>query len=258
MSVDIMKIPLRPFNRDAYSIEAMTGSKSVSQVVKLNLIMRFYKHVLGDMVDFSGIQNDSMEEAYYRTIKILMDSMPKWSSFQMEEIATKIIFFRLAMQRPDITGSLRKELFESLYDLLPLMLSPQQCELFHTMPMAVMDSLNREFPWKAIYVYSYRVANYLDFVDENKQLITNQFKDEHKRLMSALTVAEELLCPSHVPIYSAKEQYVCFSVGLGADGYYGVTENDWNLNFFIAAYVIEKLLDLANEYFHFEEDENDV
>ena len=42
MSVDIMKIPLRPFNRDAYSIEAMTGSKSVSQVVKLNLIMRFY------------------------------------------------------------------------------------------------------------------------------------------------------------------------------------------------------------------------
>lgn len=258
MSIDIMKIPLRPFDCDVYSIEAMTNSKNVSQVVKLNLVTRFYKYVFGDMVDFSGILNNSLEEGYYRAIKILMDSMQKWSSFQMEEIVTKIMFIQLAMRRPIIASLPKKELLERMYELLPRLLSPHQYELYKAMPMAVMDSLNREYPWKAIYVYSYRVANYLDFADENKQLITNQFKEEHKRLILALSVAKELVCSSHVPIYSAKGEYVCFSVGLGADGFYGVTENDWNLNFFIAAYVIEKLLDLANEYFHFEEGENDV
>lgn len=257
MSVDIMNVPLRLFDKDMYSFAAMMDSDNISQMVKIGLLTKFYKNVIGDEVDFSGIYNNSMEKANERMLKILMSSMEKWSSFRIETIYTKYLFLQLGVEMDEYMDW--EEGFQILYlqNNLRHILSEMQYTLFMQMPMAVVDSLNWSYPWKAIYIYSRRLSVYLNFAKENAHLISNQFKEEHKRILEALQVMKDLVCPSWIPTRSVHAQFVSLSVGLGVDGEYGVTENDWNYNFFIAAYVLERLLDLASDYFHFDEEEED-
>lgn len=258
MSIDIMKVPLQPFDGEAFSYATLLDSDIVSQAIKMGLTTKFYKKVLGDIVDFTEISNCPMDAANVTFWEIMIKSMERWSSFRVETISTKYMLLRVGMDK-NVFQSWDEE-YQKIYlqNTLQNILPEQQYALFMNMPMPIVDSLKWTFPWKAIYVYSYRVANYLDFAMQNPELIRNQFQEEHHRALEALQVIKEILWPDWVPIRITRKEYVLFGVGLGAERFYGVTENDWNYNFYIAAYVLERILDLANDYFHFErEDSND-
>ena len=59
-------------------------------------------------------------------------------------------------------------------------------------------------------------------------------------------VAEEWV-KSHVK----KSRYYIIGFYIGEDIEHGITLRNLNWNFFIALYALEKLLELANEFFHF-------
>lgn len=181
----------------------------------------------------------------------LWESFINWSSFQKEFIDLSVAETVMNMDSEDLLSwddsvrinyicKYRKELFTEI-----------QSELFREIPGPVLDCLDFPYRRAAIYLYREKIIKYLEFASDNKEVIYNQFAKEHERIKLALHIVEQPVAEEWVKSHVKKSRYYIIGFYIGEDIEHGITLRNLNWNFFIALYALEKLLELANEFFHF-------
>lgn len=104
----------------------------------------------------------------------------------------------------------------------------------------------------AVYFTSRKVFHYLSFSQRHKEMIQDTFLKEHLKILESLMciakpiMDQEQRCQISYPM---KQFIVGFSLG-SRDGDATLME-DIDINFYIALYVLEKLLKMAEQKFHF-------
>lgn len=185
------------------------------------------------------------------TGEALLFSMPEWSSFNLEIIDLAGIEeltgteWEFWLQMDD---SSRKE---SLIDHQSRLFFGKQLELFRQMPEPVLDSMDFQFGRETVYLTSKRLADYLWFTDENPQIIGNQFSQENRQIQNALSTLRFPVWKDWRKAWTLKKEEYIIGFCFGADLDDDISYKDLNWNFFTALYVLEKLLDLADEIFDF-------
>lgn len=129
-----------------------------------------------------------------------------------------------------------------------------QTGLFGEIPGPVLDCLDFPYGRAAIYLYSEKIIKYLEFAADNKDIIHNQFAREHERIRRALRIVEQPVAREWVKSHVKKGRYYIIGFYIGEDIEHGITFRNLNWNFFVALYVLEKLLEIADSFFHFYEE----
>lgn len=122
--------------------------------------------------------------------------------------------------------------------------------LFLYLPDPVLQGVKRNaFSVEILYIYSYRVEEYLQFVSQHKFLIQHKFSVEHKQILNLLNfISNTMMTDTYYTHYCTRsaEMYI---IGAVRNGF--PRECRYNFNFFLALFILEKLLDDASDEFHF-------
>lgn len=122
--------------------------------------------------------------------------------------------------------------------------------LFLHLPDPVLYSLKRNTSTAGIfYVYSYRVAGYLQYVSQHKSLIQHKFSAEHKQILHLLKfISNAMMADTYYTYYSTNsaEIYLVSAVCNWCSNKYR-----YNFNFFLALFILERLLEDASDNFYF-------
>nr|WP_302143630.1 hypothetical protein [uncultured Schaedlerella sp.] len=220
----------------------------------------FKKLTAGDIeipfpdISFSQMQNSRMEN-WYEIMQMageaLLFSITDWSSFSLEIIGLAGIEelteteWEFWLQMDD---SSRKEI---LMDHQSRLFFGKQLELFRQMPEPVLNSMDFQFGREIVYLTSKKLADYLWFTDENPQIIGNQFSQENRQIQNALSALRFPVWKDWGKAWILKREEYIIGFCFGADLDDEISYKDLSWNFFTALYVLEKLLDLADEIFDF-------
>lgn len=181
---------------------------------------------------------------------VMMASMIDWSSFGMEVIdlsnleGVTNLDWEIWLQMGNTTRN--KEISDYQDDLF----TKSQMRLFRQMPEPVLNSIDLQYNRSVIYLFSKKLAKYLWFADQNQQIIDNQFSKEHRQIQNALSL---LRYPTNMESAEIQIKKTCYIIGFyfGDDLDTSISSKDLNWNFFVALYVLEKLLSLADDLFGF-------
>lgn len=210
--------------------------------------------------DFIGIQvgymkkreyRDSMAEIMEKIGGTLWSVFISWSSFQEELINLSEIELIMDVDTEDLLSWDDSKRIESVRKYQEQLLEGIQVDLFEKAPEPVIDSFDFPYHRATIYLYSEKVSKYLDFAERNGEVIQNQFAQEHQRIEQALLIVERPVAEEWVKCYAKKDRDYIIGFYAGEDMENGVTMRNLNWNFFVALYVLEKLLETADEFFHF-------
>lgn len=181
----------------------------------------------------------------------LLFSLSEWSSFSLEEIdladAEELTgtAWEFWLQMDDTSREGR------LLDYQSRLFTEKQLELFRQMPKPVLDSMDFQFGRKAFYLSSRKLADYLWFAGENRQIIDNQFSQENGQIQNTLSVLNFPVWNDWTEAWVLKREEYIIGFYFGADLDGEISYKDLNWNFFSALYVLEKLLGMADEIFGF-------
>lgn len=268
MNTEFMTINLVPFSCDFEEVVLeLLEDKNYNSFIAIKLFcIYFEKLVDGDMKlrfsvgDSVDIQvrymkkreyRDSMAETMEKIGGILWSAFISWSSFQEELINLTEIELIMDVDTENLLSWDDPKRIELVRKYQEQLLQGIQVDLFEKIPEPVIDSFDFPYHRAAIYLYSEKVSKYLDFADRNSEVIQNQFAQEHQRIEQALLIVEQPVAEEWMKCYVKKDRDYIIGFYAGEDLENGVTMRNLNWNFFVALYVLEKLLETADEFFHF-------
>lgn len=126
-------------------------------------------------------------------------------------------------------------------------------KLFCSLPTPVTACFDYQYGTvSAVYFMSEKVFYYLCFTQQHADAIQEVFRTEHQKIL------EILMCISKPMKDQAQQCQIsylmkCFIIGfsLGGKDVHPTLMEDIDVNFYIALYVLEKLLKMAEQKFHF-------
>lgn len=122
--------------------------------------------------------------------------------------------------------------------------------LFFHLPDPVLQGVQRNaFSVEILYAYSYRVEEYLKFMSQHKSLIQHKFSAEHKQILHLLNFVSNAMMADSYYTYCYTRSAEMYIIGAVRNGF--PRECRYNFNFFLALFILEKLLDDASDEFHF-------
>ena len=267
----VMTGNLTPFDFDVEEeIQKLLEDKDCNILIPIKLFCVFFeKLVHGDIelhfqsVNLLNIKVDYAAKNSCRSSLVnvmegiggeLWEAFINWSSFQKEFIDLSVAETVMDVDsedllswddtvRADYISKYQKQLFTKI-----------QTGLFGEIPGPVLDFLDFPYGRAAIYLYSEKIIKYLEFAADNKDIIHNQFAREHERIRRALRIVEQPVAREWVKSHVKKGRYFIIGFYIGEDIEHGITFRNLNWNFFVALYVLEKLLEIADSFFHFYEE----
>lgn len=185
----------------------------------------------------------------------LLASLERWSSFVMETVDLSSMEELLKIDWEEILELDNEKRAKIVKEDLCGLWNNQQMRLYRLMPEPIYDCMDFQCERKAVYYYSERLVKYIRFTEKNPEVIINQFRRGHEKIIQTVSVLQHPMQGDWIRVRVAAGQYYVIGFYMGSDMESGLSNKDYNWNFFVALYVLEKLLDLANSFFHFEESE---
>lgn len=259
-NLEFVNLNLSPFQEEWEELEALLLEDEWRLLLALKLGFAYFDKLVGrdlhiSFPDISILKVNKNLQNLYDTIEYaggaLMSFMLDWSSFHMElinmdEVETLTeIDWDTWLQMDN--ASRKEKLLEYQNNLF----SEPQMELIQQMPDPVLNSMDFQSSRTAIYLFSKKLSDYLLFADHNRYIIDNQFSQEHRQLQNAVSSLQFPIRKGWegAEILNGASYIIGFYFGAAPDEVISYKDLDWN--FFVALYVLEKILKLAEDLFDF-------
>lgn len=217
--------------------------KSLTEDILLEVPdMDYYQVFEGNFYDMEPLINnyeESMKES-------LFNELLRWSSFE-----------RVQIDFPDISGiphdvgtwsSDRRKVFIEKNVICSM--NDAQKQMYENMPNPVLDCLNLQLKRKAVYLFSEKLTEYLRFAGKHKNLVKEHFFREHKKLVEMLPYLKAPIENGVVPAYMSMKKACIIGYCVGWKNFQtSISYRSYNWTFFLAWYVLEKILQEAEEVF---------
>lgn len=271
MNDNVMELSLVPFSDEVNDwLVSNVGSKYNPNII-LKLFFLYFEKVLAQEVEVSfpaikiqGFQNktryvggdtqrrSSFEKLLETANESLFSSLIEWSSFDREDIHLTGLEGIWEMDIEEFLDWSDKQRLKKILTTMDEFMTEKQQHLFTLLPQPVMDSMDYPYDRKVIYLYSRKLSAYLTFSRQNEQIISNQFGQEHRRILQALEGIKKPLQESWIPEMTREtEDFYMIGFYFGTEIENEISIKSINWNFFICLYVLEKLLELADSFFYF-------
>lgn len=264
---DLMNLKLEPFRSDRCNLSYILTLPEQVNICMMNLLILYYSKLLPaqeisafkmaeanplwDCRFLSQINRPGPQKQMGDFFNTVISTLPEWSSFHHVSIDLSSVERMTNREWEDLKMLDQMSKIHLITKQCKDCFSDQEYALFQKVPKPVLDSLDFSHQRKAVYFYSNRLLKYIKFADCNPDIIRNQFSKEHKKILKALTVLKHPLTDESIRItFSVNENFMLgFYMGLSYNRHISICDYNWN--FFIAMYVLERLLDLADSLFYF-------
>jgi len=148
----------------------------------------------------------------------------------------------------------KRDSYDNLNIRLNSILNARQRRLFCGFPEILFNALESLLDERVIYLSNSKLVQYLEFAQNNQQIIKNQFLKEHYQIKRMMHQLRKPLKKHKLKERYYKKQYI---IGLCIERVSTSHSHKENLNwdFLVALYLLEKLLELANGFFGFYNEE---
>lgn len=276
MIPDILNVKIEPFVEEVF--EFNYGNPRVRkrrQYLMVTLFTIYFRKLLDDQINLmlpkmellpylsrekrgysvyeSNINLDGiLEEIGNKLLQVLCTK----SSFAMEIIDLSDLEEKCSLKWENVLEMDNDKREQVISENMVGYWNPLQKELYERMPEPVYDCMDFERERRAVYFFSRRLAEYIRFAEENEEIIHNQFQKEHTKIVQAVSTLQHPMQGDWIRVRVSMGTSYVIGFYMGADMENGLSNKDFDWNFFVAVFILEELLDLANSFFHFEESEN--
>lgn len=204
--------------------------------------MDYYQVFGGNFYEIEPLINN-----YEESIKeSLFDELLRWSSFERVQID----FSNISGIPYDVgtwSADRRKVFIEK--NIICSMNNAQK-QMYENMPDPILDCLNLQLKRKVVYLFSEKLAEYLRFAGKHKKLVKEHFFREHKKLVEMLPYLKAPIENGVAPTYMSMKKACIIGYCVGWKNFQtSISYRSYNWTFFMAWYVLEKILQEAEEVF---------
>lgn len=233
----------------------------------LKILFLYFNKMLEDdlQVDFPALEIDyiKIEKNYFNShllqfydiletaANFLFLSLVDWSSFEIEIIDLTSLEDLLDVDIEVMMGwddEIRKSMIVQSWKQI---FSKNQEKLFEKLPNPVLDCIDFPYNRQVFYLFNRKLAAYLQYAKENNWVILSGFKEEHYQLLRALKCLKHPISNNWINAYIHEGTAYVMGFCMGSDIENSISFGNFNWNFFVAFYAVEKLLEAANDRFHF-------
>ena len=264
---NVLKMQLEPFLTLKCNLAKLYNTSDSEKVCMINLLTLYYAKFLDSEVVYQSILQDTsavwnayqtssvstayIEECLEELFKIMLKTLPEWSSFQFEEIELDKVEETAGLSWSQLVKMKRSKKKKLLYSHLKTCGDANMRKLFRIFQKVFVDSLDYSYGRRVVVLRSKRVFRYLNFAATYPNEIAQRFEKEHDKILRALSVIRNLLNDEEQETVLALKQEYMLAVHYGTSS--GTTRSLGNMNWnvFIAMYILERLLDIADSLFDF-------
>lgn len=268
---ELLDAELTPFQNEQCNIPYFTRTSEKMKICMLNLLVVYYAKLfqLEDIMEFPLIDAKYLwdgrltEMLYSREMEIqlknffetVLSALPRWSSFRCHIIDLSFIEKQTNVKWQTLLEMNNRKRKQFLWEPLKQHFGKEEKALFHLAPEPILDSMDFTFWRKAVYFYSERLLKYLDFSKHNPDVVNRCFAKGHEKILQVIKTMETPLIDEDIKAVFATDHRWIIGFCMGDGSGKRVTMSDFNWNFFVAMYILERLLDVADSLFHFEKKE---
>ena len=268
---NVLKMPLEPFLSLKCNLESMCRAPDNEVVCKLNLLTLYYAKLFDSEAIFarkiedtsvvwrahrSSSFSDVYVEKYLKELfEFMISTLPEWSSFRFEEINLVEVEKVAGITWNEMAGKKRSEKKRLIFSYLKTFGNARARKLFRVFQPVFADSLDYSYGRRVVVFSSERVLKYLNFANEHPEEIKAKFEKEHDKILRALLVIRNLLNDKEQESVLALKQEYMIAVHYGTSSGETHSLGNMNWNVFMAMYILERLLDLADSLFDFQKEE---
>ena len=264
---EIMKLQMTPFLINRGNLERLLTMSDRKEVAMMNLLFLYYSKLLQQEIisqyklrDVKSLweassthcQNGEHTRNVMRNFfKVVISTMPAWSSFRMKRINLEELEKFEGITWENLIKLKRSEKKKLVFRYCKERCNKQERYLLRTVSEPAVDSLDFARSREVVYFYSKRVYQYLFFAKEHIDVINHLFQEEHDKILKALKIINHPLVDEDIESTVAMKNEYIVGLYFGAVSSKNLSDCDYNWNFFVAMYVLERLLDLASGLFAF-------
>lgn len=264
---DVLKMQLEPFLSLRCNLEKLSQASESEIVCMINLLTLYYAKLLDSETIFKSLIQDtgavwkayhssSGSDAYVeiylkKLFELIVTTLHEWSSFRVEEINLDKVEQTAGMPWSKMVHLKRSEKKQLISSHLKTYGDVRTRKLFRIFQKVFVNSLDYSYGRRVVIFRSERVFKYLDFVATHPDEINKKFGKEHDKILRALSVIRNLLNDKEQESVLALKQEYMIAVYYGTSSGETHSLGNMNWNVFIAMYILERLLDLADSLFHF-------
>lgn len=261
--VDYEDINIQPFAAERY--KRSTFSQKRGSIIALELMQAYFNKLFdgeyiiklpyedGSAFHRSDEYNSKSCECLRKIKTELHEFVLKYSSFEAHVINFTNFEPDLDMKRTKPSQWNERRRIKEICKSNSILEKDMVKQLFCAFPDPVTACFDYQYGTKnAVYFTSKKVFCYLSFFQQHKDYIQKVFLKEHLKILESLMYISK-------PITEQKQQYQIsylmerFIIGfsLGGKDYCTTLMEDIDVNFYVALFVLEKLLNLAEKKFYF-------
>lgn len=264
---NVLKMQLEPFLTLKCNIEKLCNASDSEKVCMVNLLTLYYAKLLNSEEIFQFIIEDTsavwkayrshtggdvyVEEHLKELFELIITTLPEWSSFRFEEIELNKVEQTAGVSWSQMVKMKRSEKKKLISSYLKTHGDVRTRKLFRIFHKVFVNSLDYSYGRRVVIFSSKRVFKYLDFAATHPDEINKKFGKEHDKILRALSVIRNLLNDKEQESVLALKQEYMIAVHYGFSGGETHSLGNMNWNVFVAMYILERLLDLANSLFDF-------
>lgn len=268
---NVLKMQLEPFLSLRCNLEKLKKASESEIICMINLLTLYYAKLFDSETIFKSLIQDtgavwkahhsiSGSDAYAENhlkelFEVIITTLHEWSSFRVEEINLDKVEQTTGIPWSQLVHLKRSEKKQLISSYLKTCGDVRAQKLFRIFRKVFVNSLDYSYGRRVIIFSSKRVFKYLDFAAAHHDEINKKFEKEHDKILRALSVIKNLLNDKEQESVLALKQEYMIAVYYGSS--FGETHSLGNMNWnvFMAMYILERLLDLADSLFDFQKEE---